>query len=296
MSALCCHAPLCAVWCRGDGPLFAVNADDNALGTGRPRYETLQKIKSTLDTVLIRCSREGVPNLPKPPQQPVRPALPVAKQVPTKPVRKPKPSKPKPERAPRRPKDPKAERDPEIMARQPKLPYDVSGLHWTRLNFFTKKHSRNEEKKYCYCGENKQDLDDHCVQCAECDNWFHVSCTEAVPKSHDEFLPFQLNYHFVCKCCNCPSWTESFKLTKSSWVQTVISAQSHLMWWEQRACYKVAEVGRFIEDKWHLLCLEDDKDGKLVHKDKKNGKWKGPLNSYWTTHQKKFFTQPQRGY
>jgi len=182
------------------------------------------------------------------------------------------------------------------MAKQPKLPYDLSSLHWTRHNFFTKKFSRNDQKKYCYCGENKQDLEDHCVQCAECDNWFHVSCTEAVPKTHDKFLPFQLNYHFVCKCCNYPTWQESFKLIKSSWVQTVISAQSHLMWSEQRACYKVAEVGRFIEEKWSLLCLDADKDGNLIEKDKKNGKWKGPLNSYWTTHQKKFFTQPQRGY
>ena len=93
-------------------------------------------------------------------------------------------------------------RDPEVMKRQPSLPYDPAALNWNRLNFFTKPerggevlHSRNEEERYCYCGENKQGMEDHCVQCTGCNNWFHVSCTESVPKSHAEFLPFQVNPH-----------------------------------------------------------------------------------------------------
>ena len=66
-------------------------------------------------------------------------------------------------------------------------------LNWNRTNMYTKRNSRNVERSYCYCGEDKQGPEDHCVQCSACENWFHVSCTQAVPKSHDEFLPFQLN-------------------------------------------------------------------------------------------------------
>jgi hypothetical protein len=40
-----------------------------------------------------------------------------------------------------------------------------------------------------------------------------------------------------------------------------------------------------------LLCLDENKDDKSapgVPKDKRGGAWTGPLNSYWTTHEKKY--------
>lgn len=120
----------------------------------------------------------------------------------------------------------------------------------------------------------------------------------------NSFLPFQLNYEFTCKCCNYTgvletSWKESFRLVKSSWVQSVLSAQASLMHRYQRYCFKVSEVKVFLEDNWDLLCLDenkDDKSGPGVPKDKRGGAWTGPLNSYWTTHEKKYFTKPQRNY
>lgn len=75
------------------------------------------------------------------------------------------------------------------------------------------------------------------------------------------------------------------------------SAHSYMTWKTQRDAWKVAEVGNFIEEQWHLLCLDQEKDShELFQKDKKAGKWRGPLNSYWTTHEKKYFTKPHRGY
>ena len=38
----------------------------------------------------------------------------------------------------------------------------------------------------------------------------------------------------------------------------------------------------FLEDNWHLVCLDENKDDKFgpgVPKDKRNGAWTGPLNS-----------------
>jgi hypothetical protein len=124
------------------------------------------------------------------------------------------------------PRSKKQARDPEIMANQPALPYDLASLTWESENMYTKKHARNVEEIYCYCGENKQELCDHCVQCDHCNQWFHTSCTSKVPKDQTKFLPFQLNYKFVCKRCNYPSFEETFSLVKSSWIETVLSAQA----------------------------------------------------------------------
>ena len=167
---------------------------------------------------------------------------------------------------------------------------------WNRFSLVDKKRSRNTEGKYCYCGQSKG-YDHPCVMCKGCEQWFHISCTEVVPRDENLFLPYQINYEFTCKCCNYPSWAEHFTLTKSSWVQTVVSAHSYMTWKTQRDAWKVAEVGNFIEEQWHLLCLDQEKDShELFEKDKKAGKWRGPLNSYWTTHEKKYFTKPHRGY
>jgi hypothetical protein len=159
------------------------------------------------------------------------------------------------------------------------------------------------------------------VQCDSCENWFHVGCTDEVP-GPTGYLPFQLNYSFTCRRCNfapCDKHSmarcracaprESFRLTKSSWLQTVLSAQSHLAWRTQRDAFKVAEICQFIDDHWSLLCLDEkkasadseDEDStsaalEVVPKSRKEDKWKNSLNSYWTTHQAKYFTQPQRGY
>ena len=172
-------------------------------------------------------------------------------------------------------------------------------------------------------------IEDHCVQCASCLNWFHASCTSAVPKNQAEYLPFQLNYRFVCKrcneypcydhnvsCCRICEPFEFFKLTESSWVQIILSAQAHLTWKTQRDAFKVAEVCQVIEDNWSTLCLDEFKgtDGRpRVRIRSRSGpckdlrcrchtekdfctRWKNSINSYWTTHQAKYFTQPRRGY
>ena len=166
-------------------------------------------------------------------------------------------------------------------------------------------------------------------------------------KDSAQFLPFQLNYRFVCKCCNYPTWTESFRLAKSSWIESVLSAQSHLMWKTQRDIFRVAEVADFVEHNWHLLCVDELRDTSsasanlsngskpplpqqggdlavvesplstcggaspsvggggsggnpggiiLVEKDQKDGKWRDSFNSYWTTHEHRYFTRPERGY
>ena len=54
----------------------------------------------------------------------------------------------------------------------PPLPYDPHALHWNE------QRSRNREDRYCYCGTNKQDP---CLLCTVCKNYFHHSCTKAVP-------------------------------------------------------------------------------------------------------------------
>ena len=95
-------------------------------------------------------------------------------------------------------------------------------------------------------------------------------------KDSAQFLPFQLNYRFVCKCCNYPTWTESFRLAKSSWIESVLSAQSHLMWKTQRDIFRVAEVADFVEHNWHLLCVDELRDTSSASANLSNGS-KPPL-------------------
>ena len=115
-------------------------------------------------------------------------------------------------------------------------------------------------------------------------------------RDEENFLPFQTNYEFLCRGCNYPEWTERFRLTKSSWVQSVLSAQASLMHRYQRYCFKVAEVKQFVDEHWDLICVDEDKDGQPFPKDRRGGKWEGPFNSYWTTHEKKYFYKPLRNY
>ena len=79
------------------------------------------------------------------------------------------------------------------------------------------------------------------------------------------------------------------------------------MWKTGRDIFRVAEVADFVENNWHLLCVDELRDGnkksgdgdgpvQLVEKDKKEGKWRDSFNSYWTTHEPKYFTRPERGY
>ena len=58
-----------------------------------------------------------------------------------------------------------------------------------------------------------------------------VKTFDATQDDEEQFLPFQLNYEFICKCCNYTgehktSWQESFRLVKSSWVQQVPTQSS----------------------------------------------------------------------
>jgi len=72
-----------------------------------------------------------------------------------------------------------------------------------------------------------------------------------------------------------------------AFVESVLSAQSHLMWKTQRDIFRVAEVADFVENNWHLLCVDEVRDPgtsagarkedgvvQLVEKDKKDGKWR----------------------
>ena len=67
------------------------------------------------------------------------------------------------------------------------LSYNTRALSWNA------DWTRNAEEKYCYCGTNKQEP---CVTCAMCKNWFHHSCTKAVPAEGDGYLPYQLDCKF----------------------------------------------------------------------------------------------------
>ena len=88
-------------------------------------------------------------------------------------------------------------------------------------------------------------------------------------RDEENFLPFQTNYEFLCRGCNYPEWTERFRLTKSSWVQSVLSAQASLMHRYQRYCFKVAEVKQFVDEHWDLICVDEDKDGQPFPKDRR---------------------------
>jgi hypothetical protein len=252
---------------------------------------------------------------------PVQPAHPhpahLIQQMPDALLTSPRPLKPAKKRPRKTSRQPT--RDPAIMAARPTLDtgYDPDELTWYRTNLFTKKRSRNLENIYCYCAQHLPD--EPCVQCFTCGNWFHIKCCDHPQlKDSAQFLPFQLNYKFCCKCCNYPSWTEYFRLAKSSWIEAVLSAQSHLMWKTQRDIFRVAEVADFVERHWHLLCVDEVRDPAapnlsahkheelgptsaatgvtLVEKDKKEGKWRDSFNSYWTTHEHRYFTRPERGY
>ena len=151
----------------------------------------------------------------------------------------------------------------------PKFVYDVESLTWTD------DHRRNAESKYCYCGTDKQEP---CVQCTVCKQWFHKGCTsDVVPKDGKGWVEFQVNYRFTCKLC---SRKESFELTKSTWLESILGSFQNLMWTTQRGMFKVAEITDHLDAHWDALCYQRDRGD--------NKRWKFSLNSYLTNNSRKF--------
>ena len=60
-----------------------------------------------------------------------------------------------------------------------------------------------------------------------------------------KYLPFQLNYKFTCyHCLNAEDGSESYKLTKGSWVESIIGGFSNMSYNTQRDMFKVRVSGR----------------------------------------------------
>ena len=151
------------------------------------------------------------------------------------------------------------------------LSYNTRAMSWNA------DWTRNAEEKYCYCGTNKQEP---CVTCAMCKNWFHHSCTKAVPAEGDGYLPYQVNCKFTCAVCS--ESGESFELRPCSWIESVLGATGHLMWTTQRDMFKVVEIGDHLEKYWDILC----------HTRPLRENWRGPLNSYFTNNRDRCESSP----
>eukprot|EP00095_Tigriopus_kingsejongensis_P010712 maker-scaffold179_size282488-snap-gene-1.22 protein:Tk10712 transcript:maker-scaffold179_size282488-snap-gene-1.22-mRNA-1 annotation:"metal-response element-binding transcription factor 2" len=90
-----------------------------------------------------------------------------------------------------RPKPQKVPLPAHVVDARNSLPYQFDHLRWD-LN-----HARNEEQRYCYCGESG-DWYRRMLQCGECLQWFHQECLR---KTSPPILLGDGFFEFVCALC-----------------------------------------------------------------------------------------------
>ncbi|KAJ1969917.1 hypothetical protein IWQ62_000318 [Dispira parvispora] len=144
------------------------------------------------------------------------------------------------------------------------FPYNLAELKWTDDT-----HTRNEQKKYCYCG---QDYDDKQVmrQCVSCRQWFHLPCIQ-IPTG----FPFRGDIFYVFRCAVCTQGPEEYTRQPMSWVSIVQLTLYHLGVTESSRYFRFRDViCSFIDEHW-----EDLQPGK-----QRSNTWKNTISAVLSTH------------
>jgi hypothetical protein len=137
----------------------------------------------------------------------------------------------------------------------------------------------------CYCEASKGEPSLCCIRCKR---WVHTNCChpEALKCDGKQHLAFQLNYRFVCRhCCHAPR--EEFSHTKCSWLESILGAFGSLMHTTGKAMFKAADITRYIDAQWDVLCYQRDRGD--------DRRWRNSLNSYLTNNIKRF-ERPRKFY
>ena len=134
------------------------------------------------------------------------------------------------------------------------------------------------DSECCYCDASKGEPS---LCCIGCKRWVHTSCCHpgALKCDGKQHLAFQLNYRFVCRHC-CHSPREEFSHTKCGWRQSILGAFGSLMHTTGDVMFKAADIGRYIDAHWDVLCYQRDRGD--------NRWWRNSVNSCLTNCPKSF--------
>jgi hypothetical protein len=141
------------------------------------------------------------------------------------------------------------------------------------------------DSECCYCEASKGEPSLCCIRCKR---WVHTSCChpEALECDGKQHLAFQLNYHFLCRhCCHAPR--EEYSHTKCSWLESILGAFGSLMHTTGDVMFKAAEITRYLDVHWDVLCYQRHRGD--------NRRWRNCLNSHLTNNIKKF-QRPRKFY
>eukprot|EP00730_Choanoeca_flexa_P017022 TRINITY_DN8142_c0_g1_i2.p1 TRINITY_DN8142_c0_g1~~TRINITY_DN8142_c0_g1_i2.p1 ORF type:complete len:502 (+),score=41.25 TRINITY_DN8142_c0_g1_i2:51-1556(+) len=121
--------------------------------------------------------------------------------------------------------------------------YLIDSLTWNPS------HCRNQENKYCYCGESF-DADTVNLYCEKCKTWYHRKCLKNGLVTN-QWLAAQGNYVFCCAVCQ-PQ--ESFEIVDSSFRAAGLTTLVNLYLNNpNQSSFSAPEIIEFMERNWDVL-------------------------------------------